>query len=139
MEPLKPFKTYAEQVKHLRSAHGLIITDEERAISFLSKINYYRLSAYGISLREPGNKERYKPGTTFEDLASLYNFDTGLRAILFLPITEMEIQFRTKVAYRLGEQYGPEGYRDSSNFIQRINEKTKKPGIRNFLINWMKR
>lgn len=133
MEQLKPFKTYAEQVKHLRSVHGLIITDEERAISFLSKVNYYRLSAYGISLREPGNKERYKPGTTFEDLASLYSFDAGLRAFLFLPITEIEIQFRSKVAYRLGEQYGPEGYRDSSNFISKINQKTNKTRHQEFL------
>ncbi len=133
MEQLKPFKNYADQVQHLKSAHGLIVTDEERAVSFLSKINYYRLSAYGISLRDPGNKERYKLGTTFEDLASLYHFDAGLRSILFLPIIEIEIQFRTKVAYRLGEQYGPEGYRDSSNFVLKTNIRTNKTRHQEFL------
>ena len=125
MIQLKPFKTYAEQVRHLKSAHGLIVPDEERAMYILSKINYYRLSAYGISLREPGNKERYKAGTTFEDLVNLYNFDAALRSFLFLPITEIEVQFRTKVAYRLGQQYGPEGYRDGSNFLPKQNTKTK--------------
>ena len=133
MEQLKPFKTYAEQVRHLRSAHGLIITDEERAISFLSKINYYRLSAYGISLRDPGNMERYKTGTTFEDLASLYSFDARLRAFLFLPITEIEVQFRSKVAYRLGKQYGPEGYMDASNFTEKTNNRTNKTRHQEFI------
>ena len=133
MEPLKPFKTYSEQVTHLKSEHGLIVTDDERAESILSKINYYQLSAYGISLRDPKNKERYRPGTTFEDLVGLYNFDAILRTILFLPIAEIEVQFRTKVAYCLGKQYGPEGYRDSGNFLPAVNPKTQKTRHQEFL------
>ena len=41
MEPLKPFKTYEEQVEHLKSVHGLIVNDKEWAVEILSKVNYY--------------------------------------------------------------------------------------------------
>ena len=89
MEPLKPFKTYEEQVEHLKSAHGLIVNNKERAVGILSKVNYYRLSAYGISLRDPNNKDKYRPGSSLIDIMGLYNFDAFFRTILFLPISEM--------------------------------------------------
>lgn len=124
MEPLKPFKTYKEQVDHLKNTHGLIIYDETRAEYILSSTNYYRLSAYGITLRDPVNSERYKPGSTFENIYRLYVFDNMLRTILFPLIEEVEIQFRTRVAYQLGKQYGPEGYMDVNNFLPKVNPDT---------------
>ena len=133
MEPLKPFKTYEEQVEHLKSVHGLIISDEKWAVGILSKVNYYRLSAYGISLRDPKNKDKYRPGTALVDLKGLYNFDAFFRTILFLPISEIEVQFRTKVAYQLGKKYGPEGYKDPTNFKSTINRKTQKTRHQEFL------
>lgn len=119
--PLKPFKTYEEQVEHLKSAHGLIVYDEERAERILSNTNYYRLSAYGITLRDPANPDRYRPGTTFDDIFRLYTFDNALRVILFPLIEEVEIQFRTRVAYQLGKEYGPEGYMNKNNFLPKTN------------------
>lgn len=133
MEQLKPFKTYEEQVAHLKETHGLIISDDEWAIGILSKINYYRLSAYGISLRDPANKDQYRPGTSLADMVGLYNFDAYFRTILLLPITEIEGQFRTKVAYHLGKEYGAEGYRDPSNFMPTYNNKTQKTRHQEFL------
>lgn len=124
MKPLKPFKTYHEQVEHLKNEHGLIIYDETRAEFILSSTNYYRLSAYGITYRDPSNSDRYKPGTTFDDIYRLYCFDSALRTILFPLIEEIEIQFRTRVAYQLGKEYGPEGYMDVSNFTPKVNPLT---------------
>lgn len=116
--------TYSQQVSHLKEKHGLIINDEKSAIAFLSRTNYYRLSAYGISLRDSTDKEKYKEGTTFEQITSLYKFDEIFRAYLFLPVSEIEIRFRTKVAYRLGERFGPEGYTKQDNFLPDINPNT---------------
>ncbi len=124
MEELKPFKTLEEQITHLKSAHGLIIIDEERAKTELSWINYYRLSAYGISLRDPANKDQYRAGTTFDDIVSLYYFDQVLRTYLALPISDIEVHLRTEVAYCLGKEYGPEGYVCCNNFQQDTNPKT---------------
>lgn len=135
MKPLKPFMTYEQQVAHLKEAHGLIVKDETRAMSLLSKVNYYRLSAYGISLRDPENKDHYKPGATFEQIVSLYNFDSILRAYLFLPVSEIEIRFRTKVAYRLGERFGPEGYTSPENFLPDVNPTTNVSRHEEFISN----
>ena len=94
MEPLKPFKTYHDQVEHLKNAHGLIIYDESHAEYVLSNTNYYRLSAYGITFRDPTNPERYRPGTTFENIYRLYLFDNASEMVwrkwpsrLFLGLT----------------------------------------------------
>lgn len=116
MKPLKPAKTYKEQIEHLRNAHGLIVSNETQAISVLSRTNYYRLSAYGLSLRDSQNPELFRSGVEFRDLYRLYSFDRLLRALLFSVLAEVEIQFRAKVAYQLAIRYGPEGYMDDSHF-----------------------
>lgn len=118
MEPLKPAKTYKEQIDHLRNAHGLIIDNEKLAESVLSRVSYYRLSAYGLSFRDPNNSDLYLPGTTFRDIYRLYSFDRLFRSLLFAALAEVEIQFRTRVAHHLAIEYGPEGYMDASHFKQ---------------------
>lgn len=54
----KPFKTYEEQVALLKS-RGLIISDEAEAKDILKRLNYYRLSAYSLTLRK---NDEFFPG-----------------------------------------------------------------------------
>ncbi|UOF90092.1 Abi family protein [Fodinisporobacter ferrooxydans] len=68
---LKPPATFEEQIQILKS-RGLIIEDEDFAIRTLKKINYYRLSAYGLSLKQ---NDQYQPGVTFNQIYALYEFD----------------------------------------------------------------
>ena len=49
---LKKALTYEEQVDRLEKVHNLTIDSKEDAISILSRINYYRLSAYGIGFEK---------------------------------------------------------------------------------------
>jgi Abortive infection bacteriophage resistance protein len=123
MKPLKPALTYTQQIKHLREKHGLIIDDEDRAIQILSTVNYYRLSAYGIGLKQKGS-ELYVNDTSLDTLYSLYRFDAMLRYLLLPVIEEIEINIRTKIAYHFALMYGAEGYTDRSYF----NDKTDKQG-----------
>ena len=71
----KPAKTYEEQIQLLKS-RGLVVESEDFASEVLSKINYYRLSAYTLTLKKD---DRFYEGVTFEQLYSLYEFDRKLR------------------------------------------------------------
>ena len=48
---IKQPKTYEEQIE-LFKKRGLVIEDEAAAKTILSKINYYRLSAYTLTLKK---------------------------------------------------------------------------------------
>lgn len=69
----KPFKSYDEQIALLRE-RGLIITDDVYARDVLKRMNYYRFSAYSLTLRE---NDRFFPEVTLQDMVALYDFDQG--------------------------------------------------------------
>lgn len=115
MAEIKPFLTYDEQVEHLIKK-GLIVTDKNFAKETLSDINYYRMiDAYSLGLIDKST-DTYKENTSFEDILGLYLFDIELRHIMSELLEEFEITFRTKVAYFIGQKYGPLGYLDKNNF-----------------------
>lgn len=118
MADLKKALTYDEQVSRLQE-HDLIINDRAHAVSILKKVNYYRLSAYGIGLSKPGDKDHYEDGITIDAIYRLYCFDSRLRNILIHVIEQLEIQLRTQISNYLGVEYGPEGYMDAANFTQK--------------------
>jgi abortive infection bacteriophage resistance protein len=111
----KPAKTYQEQLEILKS-RGLEIPDEARALHYLTHHNYYRLSAYRIPFTQPGNPDQFLPGTTFDDLWSLYHFDRTLRQIVNEAVKRVEISVRARWAYVLGHAYGAQAYENASVF-----------------------
>ena len=50
--PLKPALTFEQQIECLKTVHNLTIMHEDSALKILEKVNYYRLSAYGIGLKK---------------------------------------------------------------------------------------
>ncbi len=111
--PLKKPTTYKQQIERLIS-RGVIIHDSDNAISVLKRISYYRLTAYGLSIKK--DSDQYIPNTTFEHIYRLYEFDSKLR-VLLLSISEyVEISFRTHLIYDLAHNYGELGYRERTNF-----------------------
>jgi len=110
---LKPPLTFKEQLLKLQE-RGLEIDDEGIALEKLRMCNYYRLSAYTLHLKE---NDIFMPGTTFKQIARLYDFDTHLRNLLLPMLERIEIAFRTHVAYLLATNYGnPQSYRNPSIF-----------------------
>ena len=80
------------------------IDDERFAATFLSSVNYYRFCGYALHYEEFRDRRRthhYKPGTTFHDIVSLYEFDSRLRTLLFSFIEHIEVAFRTAVCLEL--------------------------------------
>ena len=106
--PLKPPKTFEEQLEIL-CEHGLIIEDRQCALIILSKINYYRFSAYLLPFRDEKTK-KYKESTSFNQIYQIYEFDRRLRALLQAIIEPIEILLKTRIAYYHAHTYGPEAY-----------------------------
>ena len=75
---VKPPKTYKEQVE-LYKSRNLYIEDSEYAEKTLQRINYYRLLAYGLTLKDPINKKQYSNTSSYNKMLSLYKFDRRLR------------------------------------------------------------
>ncbi len=123
MKELKPALSYDEQIQRLITVHNLTIPDRNIAMSILKKVNYYRLSGYGIGLFQKSDKEKYIDGTTLEKIYQIYLFDSELKSLLLSLIEHIEIQFRAQISNHLAISYGPEGYMDPANFEQ-ITSKT---------------
>ena len=113
----KPPLSISQQIELLVS-RGMNISDRARAERYLIHINYYRLRAYWLPFEEPdgtGN-HRFKAGTQFEQAISLYIFDRKFRLLVLEAIERVEVSFRTRFAYILGNKYGSHAYLDSGLF-----------------------
>ncbi|MBO6085766.1 MAG: Abi family protein [Acetobacter sp.] len=95
IKPLKPYKSIEEQIKILEERH-CVISDTSLAKETLSKINYYRFSAYFLPFKD--NNGMYLSGTTFERVFHIYEFDRELRSLLFQAIECIEVTLRTRIA-----------------------------------------
>lgn len=109
---IKQPKTYKEQIE-LFKKRGLVIEDEAYAIAILSKINYYRLSAYTLTLK---TDNVFHEDASFNQIYNLYEFDRKLRLELLSSLEKIEISFRTKISYYLAHKYGSTPHLDVSNF-----------------------
>lgn len=121
----KPWKSYEEQLDLLIS-RGLAVTDRPRALEYLQRIGYYRLSGYWYPFRErsgpfifldeqgrrPARKYRkvvtlaldeFRPGASFEDAVKLYVFDKKLRLLAMDALERIEIALRVDISHTLGE------------------------------------
>jgi len=80
---VKQPKTIEEQINILRGKN-LHFDDEQRAIDALSRINYYRLSAYGLTLNQPG-KDLYRTfgNRIFKKLGKYYRQTQLLKFSMF--------------------------------------------------------
>lgn len=85
----KLFKEPEEQITILEEERNLTIDDKERAISLLTRINYYNLiNGYKRPFidhektREK-NSDWYRDGVNLKDLYSLYKFDKNISGVIF--------------------------------------------------------
>lgn len=119
MAQLKPALTYEEQITRFKTAHSLLIEDDAAALDILKKVNYYRLSAYGIGLTKKDDRERYIDGISLEHIYRLYQFDSLFRNTLIHVIEQLEIQLRTQISNYLALKYGPECYMNPDYFTEK--------------------
>ena len=127
----KPFLTIDNQLDLLIS-RGLIVNDRENALNILRRTNYYRFSAYSLTLRK---NDVFDPNVTFDDVYELYRFDDAFRKIIFQYSQYVEISLRSYLAYEFSGKYGALGYMDNKNFadplyhvdfIEKLQEEIEK-------------
>lgn len=110
----KPYLSTAQQIALLRS-RDMEISDEAKASECLSRIGYYRLSAYWYSSRtsevytDPADSKQktrvldaFRPGTKFSDALNFYVFDKKLRLLVLDALERIEVGIRTDIAVLLG-------------------------------------
>ena len=111
-QEVKPFKTIEEQISILED-RGLKIDDEEVAKKFLANLNYYRLSAYTLTLRKDNH---FYANVYFSDVMQIYRFDMELRAALMYLLESIEVSMRTYIGYYHAKAFGALGYYKEESF-----------------------
>jgi abortive infection bacteriophage resistance protein len=121
MKFAKPPLTVPGQLAKLE-ARGLQIVDRAAAEHSLRYIGYYRLSAYALAFQDcaqPGKP--FRPGTTFDDLISLYRFDRELRLLVLDAIERIEVALRGVLNNEMALRHGPHWFMNPRHFSSRFD------------------
>jgi abortive infection bacteriophage resistance protein len=110
----KPPLPYPDQLTLLVS-RNLTCPDPARALEWLRRLGYYRLSGYFLPFRIPGADD-FRPGVTLDDVVNLYKFDCGLRLLTLQAMDRIEVGVRAVLTYQLALSLGPFGYANPVNF-----------------------
>jgi len=120
MEFKKPATTIQDQIKLLQN-RGMQFVDTAEAEHYFSNISYYRLAGYWWPMQADKTIHVFKPGTRFENVIALYNFDRELRILVFDVIERIEIALRTKLIYHFAHEIDPWWFEDSGWFKNASN------------------
>jgi abortive infection bacteriophage resistance protein len=99
----KPWKSYQEQLDQLIQ-RGMTVTDTGKALHYLERIGYYRLSGYWHPFRERVALDSFKSGASFQNAVDLYVFDKKLRLLVLDALERIEIALRVDISHTLGEK-----------------------------------
>jgi len=148
MPNTKPWLSYEDQLALLKD-RGLTVTDDAKALEYLGRIGYYRLSGYWFSFRQrshlccplpftvagkykKGNTDRvvldeFKPEASFEKAVDLYVFDKKLRLLVLDAIERIEVALRVDISHLLGRVEACDYYKPNSfhcTFSEVIDSRT---------------
>ncbi len=113
----KQILTIEQQVQSYVDA-GMKITSQEDVEKALKSIGFYRLRGYSFQLYDNAAK-KYVPGTKFEDIIKLYQFDQELAALVFSMISKIEVALRVRLVEALLIHGEPLVLQDSSIFKEK--------------------
>ena len=141
---LKPFRGIETNIQILK-VRGMVFADEAYAQRCLSRIGYYRLSAYWYPFRDfcalPAEEgrlvrcDRFVPGTTFEQALDFYLYDKEIRLMLSDALERIEIGMRASLVDVLGAR-GAHAHRDPRSYSAHLtapDENTGEIPLDNFL------
>ena len=110
----KPFLTVEEQIEFLER-RGVSRTKGERCAlmreGYYSIINGYKEPFLEPVVTKGDLSDRYKGGTSFDDIFALFTFDRSLRALTFRNLIKAEATARTAIAYTFASAHrGQDAY-----------------------------
>lgn len=101
----KKFKNLDEQIQ-IMEHKGMIISDKEHTKEVLLRENYFFLNGYRHLFLKSQTDKTFIPGTTFEELHSLFLFDREFRNIIFKNLLVIENNVKSIISYQLSKKYG---------------------------------
>lgn len=101
----KEFKNLDEQIA-IMERKGMLINDKELAKEILLCENYFFLNGYRHLFLKSEIDKKFIPGTTFEELYSLFLFDRQFRNIIFKNLLVIENNIKSIISYQLSQKYG---------------------------------
>ena len=113
----KQILTIEQQIQSYIDA-GMVITSREDVEKALKSVGFYRLRGYSFHLYDNATK-KYVPGTKFEDILRLYQFDQELSSLIFLMISKIEVALRVRLVEALLIHGEPLVLQDSSIFKEK--------------------
>jgi abortive infection bacteriophage resistance protein len=117
----KPPLSIPDQLVKLE-ARGLQIVDRAAAEHSLRYTGYYRLSAYALTFQDCAQPEKpFRPGTTFDDLISVYCFDRELRLLVLDAIERVEVALRSVLNNEMAVRHGPHWFMNVRHFALRFD------------------
>lgn len=123
MAGTKQFLTFSQQVEYLKSEKEIAVSDDQFAAEILQRIGYFALmGGYKELFRIPFTK-KYKPGTSFDEIVALYQFDAELRELFLKYLLQIERHIGNLIAHYFVESHGisqaeymnPKNYNNSSH------------------------
>lgn len=119
----KEYKTYRQLIAKLRS-RGMIInkgSQGSRVMRILEQENYYNvINGYKTLFLEREatdiDDEKYKEGTTFDEVYALYCFDREVRNIYIKYLLKLENSLKTVISHEFSAVYGHDNYLRLDNF-----------------------
>ena len=129
----KEFKTLDEQIQILQGK-GLVISDIDYAKDVLLRENYFFINGYRHLFIKSQKNKVFLPGTTFEEIYAMFNFDRQIRNILFKNILIVENNAKSIFSYVLSSKYGykekdylnPKNFNQSRDKVRQVNDLLKK-------------
>lgn len=121
------FKTTQEQIA-IQIARKLEITDDAATRRKIEADNYYKIfNGYKDPfLNKSAKDEEYLPGTKFEEIYALYQFDKRLKNIFIRYILEIENNIKSVIAHEFSRKYGHDNYLKVANFETALRPKENK-------------
>ena len=118
VDNIEKISFFSDQVSWISDEKGIKIKDREYAEEMLRQIGYFPLMGGYKHLFRISNTKKYKVGTSFEEIVSLYKFDAELRELFFKYLLQIERQMRSLMSYYFTEMYGAEQkqYLDANNY-----------------------
>lgn len=110
----KQILTITQQVQSYIDA-GMTIASRGDVEKALKTVGFYRLRGYSFHLYDNAAK-KYVPGTKFEDILKLYQFDQELSFLIFSMISKIEVALRIRLVEALLIHREPLVLQDSSIF-----------------------
>lgn len=126
MSSKKVFRSLEEQIDILKSK-GLVIENVDYAKNVLLRENYFFISGYRHLFMMSYKDNTFIPGTSFEELYSVFLFDRKIRNLFFRYILIIENNLKSIISYQLSKRYGikEKDYLNPKNFTQ-DNMKTRQ-------------